>query len=150
MALRSEGSLSLLNPSKALRLVALIVAPAASSRCGAQPTILHKLLNLREILPVTLKADQLLLKNSALGCCRRFGELLREPEVQGRREVGDRSGGHDRRRRNELRQFPEVLGGGGEEELVVGAAWSSQPEAVEAQDALQMGKQHLDLLPLPP
>src|SRR4051812_6692115 len=48
------------------------------------------------------------------------------------------------------RRFPEVLGGGGEEELVVGAAWSSQPEAVEAQDAVQMSKQHLDLFPLPP
>jgi hypothetical protein len=42
------------------------------------------------------------------------------------------------------------LGGGGEEQLVVGAARSSQSQAVEAQDALQVREQHLDLLPLPP
>jgi hypothetical protein len=49
-----------------------------------------------------------------------------------------------------LRQFVEVLGGGGEEELVEGAAWSSQTEAVEAQDTLEMCEQHLDLFTLSP
>ena len=39
---------------------------------------------------------------------------------------------------------------GSEEELVVSAAWSSQAEAVEAEDAFEMREQHLDLLPLPP
>jgi hypothetical protein len=71
-------------------------------------------------------------------------------EPQGRRLAGGRSGGHDRGRRSELRQVAEVLGGGGEEQLVVGAARSSQSQAVEAQDALQVREQHLDLLPLPP
>jgi hypothetical protein len=42
----------------------------------------------------------------------------------------------------------EVLGGGGEEELVAGAAWSSQPQAIELQDAFQVREQHLDLLSL--
>jgi hypothetical protein len=46
-----------------------------------------------------------------------------------------------------LRRF---WAGGGEEELVVGASRSSQSEAVEAQDAPQVGEQHLDLLSLPP
>jgi hypothetical protein len=39
---------------------------------------------------------------------------------------------------------------GCEEELVVTAARSSQSEAVELQDALEVGKQHLDLLAQPP
>ena len=50
------------------------------------------------------------------------------------------------RRRDQLCELPEVLGGGGEEELVASAAWSSQSEPVEPQDALEMGEQHLDLL----
>ena len=79
-----------------------------------------------------------------------FGELLREPEVQGQWEVGDRSGGHDRRRRDQLGELPEVLGGGGEEELVAGAVRPSKPEAIEAQDALEVSEQHLDLLALAP
>ena len=40
----------------------------------------------------------------------------------------------------------EVLGGGGEEELVVGAAKPPEPEALEAHVTLQVGEQHLDLL----
>jgi hypothetical protein len=34
--------------------------------------------------------------------------------------------------------IPEVLGGGCEEELVAGAAWSSQAQAIELEDALQV------------
>lgn len=35
-------------------------------------------------------------------------------------------------------------------ELVAGAAWSSWSQLVEVQDALEVGEQHLDLLPLAP
>ena len=48
---------------------------------------------------------------------------------------------------DQLCQFSEVLGGGSQEELVSSAKWTSQPEPIEAQDALEMCEQHLDLLP---
>lgn len=51
---------------------------------------------------------------------------------------------------SELGELSEVLGGGGEQELVAGAAWSAQPQATEPEDALEVGEQHLDLLaPVP-
>ena len=50
------------------------------------------------------------------------------------------------RRWDQFGQLPEVLGSCCEEEFVVSAAWSSQPEPVEPQNALEMGEQHLDLL----
>ena len=37
---------------------------------------------------------------------------------------------------DQLGQFPQVLGGGGEQELVAGAGGSAEPEAIETQDAL--------------
>jgi hypothetical protein len=41
-------------------------------------------------------------------------------------EARGASDGHDwRLNGDQLGQFPQVLGGGGEEELVVGAAWTS-------------------------
>jgi hypothetical protein len=42
------------------------------------------------------------------------------------------------------------LGGGSEEELVLNTKWTSQPQSVEAQDALEMCEQHLDLFPFTP
>jgi hypothetical protein len=48
---------------------------------------------------------------------------------------------------DELGEFPEVLGGGGEEELVVSSVWSAQAQAIQPQDPLQMAEQHFDLLP---
>ena len=48
----------------------------------------------------------------------------------------------------EFRHFPEVLGGGGEVELVAGAVWSAQSQAIEPEDALEVREQHLDLLAL--
>jgi hypothetical protein len=33
---------------------------------------------------------------------------------------------------------------------VLSAKWTSQPEPIKAQDALEMCEQHLDLLPLTP
>jgi len=61
-----------------------------------------------------------------------------------------RSYGHGARRRrfDQLGQLAEVLGDRGEQELVLGTGWATQSKAVEPEDALEMGKQHLDLLPL--
>ena len=52
--------------------------------------------------------------------------------------------------RDQLGEPAEVLGSGGEVELVSGTVRASEPEPVELQDALEMGEQHLDLLPLSP
>lgn len=54
--------------------------------------------------------------------------------------------GLSRRDWSELGEFAEVLDGGGEMELVLGADWSSEAKAVEADDAFEVGKQHLNLL----
>jgi hypothetical protein len=53
-----------------------------------------------------------------------------------------------RRQWDELRQFPQIFGGGGQEELVLRSVRPPQAQAVELQDALQMSEEHLDLLPL--
>ena len=55
-------------------------------------------------------------------------------------------GEEGRRRRDELRQFPQVLGGGRQQELVFGSARPTQAQSVEPEIALQMSEQHLDLL----
>jgi hypothetical protein len=47
-------------------------------------------------------------------------------------------GGLQRRARDELCELPEILGGSRQEELVSSTQWASQPETVEAQDALQV------------
>jgi hypothetical protein len=57
------------------------------------------------------------------------------------------SGQHWGRQRDQLCQLSEVLGGGSQQELVVSTKWTSQPEPIEAQDALQVREQHFDLLP---
>ena len=57
------------------------------------------------------------------------------------------SRGEDRcRKGDELRQFPEVLGGGGQQELVLGSIWTTEAQSTEPEDALQMSEEHLDLL----
>ena len=48
--------------------------------------------------------------------------------------------------RDQLCELPEVLGGGGEVEFIGGSTWASQSEPAETENALEMGKQHLDLL----
>src|SRR5215212_5559329 len=58
------------------------------------------------------------------------------------------SGGRRLRDRDQLGELAEVLGGGGEEELVLGTIRAPQAQAVELQDTLEVGEQHLDLLPL--
>ena len=54
--------------------------------------------------------------------------------------------GWSRRIRDEFREFPEVLGGCCEEELVSGAVGSAEAQPVEPEDAFEVCKQHLDLL----
>jgi hypothetical protein len=44
---------------------------------------------------------------------------------------------------SELGEFSKVLGGGGKEEFVTGAAWASQAKPAKPQDPLQMSEQHL-------
>jgi hypothetical protein len=60
--------------------------------------------------------------------------------------VPSTSGGEDWRwEGDELRQFPQVLGGSGQEELVLGFARATQAQSIEPEDALQMSEQRLDL-----
>src|SRR4051812_11422052 len=58
------------------------------------------------------------------------------------------SSGRRLRDRDQLGELAEVLGGGGEEELVPGTIRAPQAQAVQLQDTLEVGEQHLDLLPL--
>jgi hypothetical protein len=59
--------------------------------------------------------------------------------------------GEDRRRKGyELSQFPQILGGGAQQELVFRSARPAQAQSVEPEDALQVSKKHLDLLTLAP
>ena len=52
------------------------------------------------------------------------------------------------RSRNQRCKPPQVLGDGGQNKLVLGASWATQSKPTEPQDALQVGKPHLDLLAL--
>ena len=60
------------------------------------------------------------------------------------------SGRHWGGERDQFSELSEVLDRCSEEELVLGPIWPSQPEPVEAQDALEMREQHLDLLTFTP
>jgi hypothetical protein len=73
--------------------------------------------------------------------CRKFAPD--EEEARGPLSCGCRRAWY----REELGELPEVLGGGGEEEFVVCAAWAAQSEPAEAEDALEVSEQHLDLFP---
>ena len=61
---------------------------------------------------------------------------------------GGPSGGCRNRWRDQLGEFPQVLGCGGEVELISGALRTTKAQAVELQDAFEVRKQHLHLLPL--
>lgn len=50
--------------------------------------------------------------------------------------------------RSDLCHFAEVLGCGGQVELVSGSIWTPKTQAIQLQDALEVGEQHLDLLSL--
>ncbi len=56
--------------------------------------------------------------------------------------------GYRRSPRDVFGHLSEVPGGCGEEDLVAGAAEAPEPQAVELEDALEVGK--FDLLPLAP
>jgi hypothetical protein len=43
---------------------------------------------------------------------------------------------------------PQVLSDGGQNKLILGASWTTQPKPAELQDTLQVRKPHLDLLAL--
>jgi hypothetical protein len=47
-------------------------------------------------------------------------------------------------------EFSQVLCGGGEKELILRAARTTEAESTELEDALEMGEQHLDPLTLVP
>ena len=52
------------------------------------------------------------------------------------------------RSRNQRFEPSQVLGDGGQYELILGASWTTQPKPAELQDALQVREPHLDLLAL--
>ena len=47
--------------------------------------------------------------------------------------------------RDELRQLPQILGGGGQEELIFGSVWTAEAQSTEPEDAFEMSEEHLDL-----
>jgi hypothetical protein len=51
-----------------------------------------------------------------------------------------------RRASDQLCKAAKVLRNSGECKLVLRAAWAAQPEPPQSQNALEMGKQHLDAL----
>ena len=84
---------------------------------------------------------RIVLKKSAL-------QRFRPSRDIGSAERGSPSSGRRLRDRDQLGELAEVLGGGSEEELVLGTIRAPQAQAVQLQDALEVGEQHLDLLPL--
>ena len=73
--------------------------------------------------------------------------MLGCPECK-RAALHSRSGGCGARHRDNLGHFAQVLGCGGEVELIFCAIGTTQAQAVQLEDALEMGEQHFDLLPL--
>jgi hypothetical protein len=57
-----------------------------------------------------------------------------------------RDGRNGRRASHKLGKPAQVLSDGCQRELELGAAWASQAQAAKPQNALEVGKQHLDLL----
>jgi hypothetical protein len=51
-----------------------------------------------------------------------------------------------RRERDKLGQFPQILGCGGQYELVFGSVRATEAQSTKPEDALQMSEEHLDLL----
>ena len=84
--------------------------------------------------------------------CADFVEEVGFVDVRGGRRVEalGASGRRRRLRRDQLGELTQVLSRGGQEELVSGAAETTQAQPVELQDALEVGEQHLDLLALSP
>ncbi len=59
-----------------------------------------------------------------------------------------RSEGGRLRHPDELGELAEVLGGGAQEKLVFCSVRASETQAIQLQNALEVRKQHLHLLPL--
>ncbi len=57
-------------------------------------------------------------------------------------------GQYRRRGGDQFSEFPQVLGGRGEQELVVCAAGTAEPQSIEPEDAFEVGKAHFNLLAL--
>ena len=87
------------------------------------------MIEIKRDIPEPLKADQLLLKKSAV--------LAESQHWVGRARLP--SSGRRLRDRDQLGELAEVLGGGGEEELVLGTIRAPQAQAVELQDTLEPG-----------
>jgi len=51
--------------------------------------------------------------------------------------------------RDQLGHLAEVLGSRREEELISCSVWTSQAQAIQPEDALEVREQHFDLLSLP-
>jgi hypothetical protein len=73
----------------------------------------------------------------ARGSCRR-GEAKSSPSAS--------CGEYGRRERDELRQVPQILGGGGQKEFVFCSVWAALAQSIEPEDAFQMSEEHPDLL----
>ena len=108
---------------------AALHAIARSSGCKAQRSQPHV-----RFVPIVLKKSAL--------------QRFRPSRDIGSAERGSPSSGRRLRDRDQLGELAEVLGGGSEEELVLGTIRAPQAQAVQLQDALEVGEQHLDLLPL--
>src|SRR5690606_27251663 len=52
------------------------------------------------------------------------------------------------RDRDQSGHFPQVLGCGSQEELILCSIWSSEAQAIQLEDAFEVREQHLDLLSL--
>ena len=50
-----------------------------------------------------------------------------------------------RRERNELRQFSQILGCGGQQELVFGSVWTTEAQSTQPEYTFEMSEQHLNL-----
>jgi hypothetical protein len=80
-------------------------------------------------------------------CVEEVGALaIRDGSKRQARGLARAQAGFRAGRRISFASFP-VLGGGSQEEFVPSATWTSQPEPVQAQDALEVREQHFDLLP---
>lgn len=86
-------------------------------------------------------SDLILLKKAELA-------MIELADATGGAVAPIRSGDPQSRPGSDFCHLPEVLGCGGEVELVSGAIGTAQTQAIEFEDALQVGEQHLHLLSL--
>jgi len=98
------------------------------------------------VLGPTTALPPIALKNPS----RRRGRMVVAAAIDAVELRSFASNGEDwRGKGDELRQLPQILGGGCQEELVFRSARSAQAQLIEPEDALQVSEEHLDLLSLP-